>query len=182
MRRGINFIVFTLIVACPSVAVAQRRLPAAASGAVGGDLGVFIAREAGLGSGLSLDGFYEYYFTPRTSVRLGLGWANPSYDHDTNRRLRHLRVGGDVVSNWERGAIHPFAGAGLGVYFLQTTQNGESVGDSETRVGGAFFGGVEYFTSRTVALKGEARYALIKDLPGTNPDGLTLMVGIKKYF
>jgi hypothetical protein len=45
-------------------------------------------------------------------------------------------------------------------------------------------GGIEYFTSRTVSIKGELRYHIVSDiLNGSfNPDGAAITIGLKKYF
>jgi hypothetical protein len=180
-----HFILFSLALGLPTLAAAQARVPDTDSAAIGGDIGIFLPREEGMKSGLALDGFYEYYFTPRTSVRLGAGWMNPKFDTEEDDSLRAVRIGGDVVYNWEGGVVHPFAGAGLGIYFLQLRDNGDSLGDSETKLGGVLFGGVEYFTSRTLAIKGEARYHIVGDideLGGLNPGGLSLSIGVKTYF
>jgi hypothetical protein len=184
MIRSSNFIPFVAVLALawPAPAAAQRRVPAAESGALGGDVGIFIPRDEQLGTGPALEGLYEYYLSARTSVRLGLGWANPGFERRDDDTLRYLRVAGDVVYNWERGSIHPFAGVGLGVYFLQVKDNGESAGDSETKFGGTFFGGAEFFTSRTFAVKAEARYHIVTDVGGLDPDGLALTIGVKTYF
>jgi hypothetical protein len=72
-----NFILIALLAAMPATALAQGRVPATDSGAIGVDVGIFLARDADLNNGLAVEGFYEYYFTPRMSVRTGLGWANP---------------------------------------------------------------------------------------------------------
>ena len=68
-----------------------------------------------LGSGLALEGFYEYYLTSRFSVRTGLGWANPSFDREEDDSLRLFRVAIDVAHNWEGGTMHPFVGGGAGI-------------------------------------------------------------------
>lgn len=86
------------------------------------------------------------------------------------------------MRNWEGGTIHPFVGAGLGVYFIQERDNGQNFGDSHTKLGGNIFGGLEFFTSDTVSVKGEARYHIIDNINGLNPDGLVLTIGLKKYF
>ena len=182
MSRILNFIVFITVLVCPTVALAQRRMPATDAGAIGGDVGVFIARDELLDSGPTLEGFYEYYFEPRTSVRLGMGWANPGFDTEDEDSLRYVRVAGDLVFNWEGGAVHPFAGAGLGVYFLQEKDNGQNFGDSETKFGGTLFGGVEFFTSPTFSVKAEGRYHVITNVSRFNPDGFALTIGAKKYF
>lgn len=182
MRTSVkHFILTALLVALPSAALAQR-VPATDSGAIGGEVGLFLPRWDGLSTGPTLEGFYEYYFSPRQSVRIGLGWAEPENDNDERFSIRYLRVPIDFVYNWERGSVHPFVGAGLGIYFLQEKFEGESTGDSETKLGGTLFGGVELFTGRTTAVKLEGRYHAISDIRGFDPDGLSLTVGLKKYF
>lgn len=182
MRKSVqHFTLFVCLLLIPATASAQR-VPASDSGAIGGDVGVFIPRSETLDTGLVLEGFYEYYFTPRGSVRMGLGWANPSFAREHEDKLRTVRVAVDGVYNWEGGAVHPFVGAGLGIYFLQPKDNGESVGDSETKPGVTVFGGAEFFTSRTVSVKAEARYHAIGDVFGLNPGGLALTIGLKTYF
>lgn len=169
------------IVVLPSVALAQR-VPAADSGAIGGEVGLFLPREDGLDWGPALEGFYEYYLNARNSFRIGLGWTEPKFDFDDEDGFRIVRVPFDLVYNWERGAVHPFVGAGLGIYFIQGRDNGRSIGDSQTKLGGTLFGGVELFTARTVAVKLEGRYHAISNVGGYNPDGLSLSIGLKKYF
>ncbi len=171
-----------IVLAVPSLSLAQRRVPATESAAIGADVGLFMPREEALDAGPNLEGFYEYYFAPRTSVRIGLGWANPDFDREEDDSLRYVRIATDVVYNWEGGAIHPFVGAGLGVYFLQLRDNDRNLGDSEFKLGATIFGGAEFFTSRRVSVKAEARYHLISDLDSLNPDGLALTIGVKKYF
>jgi outer membrane protein with beta-barrel domain len=183
MRKSLlHFTLFVCLVLIPSTASAQRRVPAAESAAVIGDVGLFLPRSEALDAGPVLQGFYEYYFTPRGSMRLGLGWQNPSWAGRTDEHLRTVRVAVDGVYNWERGAVHPFVGAGIAIHFLQPRRNGESVGDSETKTGASFFGGVELFTGRTVSFKAEARYDALGEAFGINPDGLALTAGLKKYF
>ena len=183
MRSSLRqFILSACFLAVAASAAAQGRVPGTDSGAIGGEVGVLLPRSEALSSGAVLEGFYEYYFTPRTSVRVGLGWARLSYDRDDEDSLRTLRVPADIVYNWEGGQVHPFVGAGLGVYFVQPNENGESAGDSETKLGATILGCVEFFTGRTVAVKGEARYHLLGDAFGVNPGGLAATIGIKTYF
>lgn len=120
-----HFILTLILVASPSAAMAQR-LPATNSGAIGGDGGLFMGR---LSARPTLEGFYEYYFSPRNSLRIGLGWARPEVDQ------QYLRVPVDLVYNWEWGSMHPFGGAGLAIYFLQDKfWDGEIT--RETKLGG----------------------------------------------
>ena len=163
-------------------AAASAQTPQADSAAIGADIGVFLPKADGMKSGLDFGAFYEYYPTARTSIRLGGNWMNPKFDVEEDDSFRYFRIGGDIVYNWEGGSVHPFVGAGLGVYFLQQIDNGDSIGDSETKLGGTLFGGAEFFMSNTVSVKGEAKYHLISNINGFNPDGLSLTIGLKKYF
>ena len=51
-----------------------------------------------------------------------------------------------------------------------------------TKLGGTLIGGVEFFTSNTFAVKGEARYNVVQKSGAYNPSGLTLAFGVKSYF
>lgn len=175
-------IIAALLSLIPVMAEAQGRTPRTDSAAVGVDVGVFRPSEDALKPALSLDGFYEYYLSPRTSLRLGAGWTEPEFDFEPDESLRYIRVGGDLIYNWERGAIHPFVGAGLGIYILQPRENGNDRADSESKLGGVLLGGLEFFTSNTVSVKGEASYHIISDVNGFSPNGLKLTIGLKKYF
>lgn len=69
------------------------------------------------------------------------------------------------------------------MYFLQVRDNGRSFGQSDTEPGFNVGGGVEYFTARTVALKGEGRYHVIGDTrTGQDPSGRVFTGGLKKYW
>ena len=183
MKRLIRSSILAIVFALTPSYVHAQRTPHADTAAVGGDVGVFIPRDDALSWGPDLEGFYEYYITPRTSLRLGLGWMKPDFEGDNDVSLRYIRVGGDIVRNWEGGAIHPFVGGGLGVYFIQLRDNGHNVGDGDSKLGGNIFGGVEFFTSNTLSVKAEARYHLVENINGfINPDGLALTIGLKKYF
>jgi opacity protein-like surface antigen len=78
--------------------------------------------------------------------------------------------------------MHPFVGVGLGAFFLQPRDNGRSVGDSQNEAGMNLLGGIEFFTSRTLTLKGEARYQVVGSDVLPDAHGLTLSIGLKKYF
>lgn len=177
-----------LIVACAAMlaasapAWAQGRVPHASSGGVGGDVGVFLPKQDGMTVGPALEGFYEHYLTARDSIRIGAGWASPKVDREHSDSMRQIRLAFDVAHNWEGGAIHPYVGAGLGSYFLQQKDDGRNIGDSQTKLGGTIFGGVEYFTSRTFSIRGEARYHIVMKANGYDPSGLALSAGVKTYF
>jgi hypothetical protein len=171
-----------VVLVIPSAAFAQARMPHKDAGAIGGEVGVFLPSQDGMTTGPALEGFYEYYLTARDSVRMGAGWANPKFERESADSMRQIRVAVDLLHNWEGGAVHPFVGAGLGSYFLQEKDNGDSVGDSQTKFGGTVFGGVEFFTSKTFSVKGEARYHAVMKANGYDPSGLALTIGVKSYF
>jgi Outer membrane protein beta-barrel domain len=171
-----------LLFGASSPAWAQRRVPHKDSAAVGGEVGVFLPKQDGMKSGPALEGFYEYYMDARDSLRVGMGWANPKFERESSDSVRQIRVAVDLVHNWEGGSIHPFVGAGLGTYFLQTRDNGHNVGNSDTKLGGTIFGGLEFFTSDTFSVKGEARYHIVTKANGYDPSGLALTIGAKTYF
>lgn len=169
------------VLALPTSASAQGRIPHKDAGAVGGEVGVFVPRQDGMMTGPAIEGFYEYYLTARDSVRVGAGWANPKME-DVDYKVRQVRIAVDLLHNWEGGAIHPFVGAGLGTYFLQPRSNGTNLGDSATKLGGTILGGLEFFTSKTFSVKGEARYHVVAKSGAYDPSGFALTIGVKSYF
>jgi opacity protein-like surface antigen len=163
-------------------ASAQARVADQGMWAVGADAGVLISKEDIYDNALDLQGFAEYYLTPRVGIRMGAGWANPSVGQGDGDSVRQTRVTFDVTYNWEGGEMHPFVGLGLGAFFLQRRVNDESVGDSQNEAGMNLFGGVEFFTRRTLTVKGEARYQVVGSNVLPDAHGLTLSIGLKKYF
>ena len=116
------------------------------------------------------------------SLRTDFGITNPSFARESVDSLRQIPLRVDLNYNWEGGRWHPFVGTGVGAYFIQLKDNGESFGASETKAGFNVGGGLEYFTGRTVSLKGEARYHMIgKTTGGQDPSGLVFTGGLKKY-
>ncbi len=172
----------TLILGMPSAAWAQRRMPHADVNAFGAEVGFFVPRQSGMGTGADIDGSFEHYIDARDSVRLSIGWMRAQQNNDSTKNLRYIRAGGDLVHNWEGGKIHPFVGAGLGVYFLQPRVSGANNGDGTTKFGGNILGGLEFFTSKTFAVKAEARYHIVTKWNGYDPSGFALTIGVKSYF
>ena len=170
------------LLCAPTPAAAQRRMPHAGAGALGGEVGIFLPRQDTMTTGPAIGGFYETYLDARDSLRLGAEWQNPKVDVEHADSVRQVRIGGDLIHNWEGGAVHPFAGAGLGAYFLQPRDNGNSSGDSTTKFGGTLLAGAEFFTAKTFSVKGEARYNLVSKSNGYDPSGLALTIGVKSYF
>lgn len=149
---------------------------------IGGDVGVLVPTDP-LEPAVTLAAFVESYLSPRTSVRVAAGWADPGFDRDPSDTLHQVRLTFDLLYNWEEGVWHPFVGAGAGVYLVQETDRGRSVADRRSKGGINLGGGIEYFTRRTLTIKAEALYHFVAQgtLP-VDPSGLTLTIGLKRYF
>lgn len=166
-------------------AAAQERSPHTGSSAVGVDVGAFIPSDDVLDNALLVSVLLEHYVTPRVSLRTDFGLTDPSFRNNSSDSLRQVPLRLDVNYNWEGGKWHPFVGAGAGAYFLRFKDDGRAIGETEVKPGVNFGGGVEYFTGRTVSLKGEARYHLISRTTRggqQDPSGLVLTAGLKKYW
>jgi hypothetical protein len=170
--------------ALPVLATAQeRRVPHEGSTAVGLDVGTFIPSDDLFDDSLLVNILYEYYVTPRVSLRTAFSWTDPNFGGGSIQSLGQMPLRVDVNYNWEYGKWHPFVGTGVGAYFMQFKNNGESFGESETKVGLNAGGGIEYFLHRAVTLKGEARYHSIANVRGgRDPSGLAITGGLKTYF
>lgn len=162
---------------------AQTRVPDAQSMAVGIDAGMLWPGDF-LKPGPVVNGLWEYYLTPRTGIRTTLGWANPKHERDEEGdSQRQIKLALDLLYNWEGGKVHPFVTGGGGVWFLQEKDNGANFGESTHEPGLTFGGGLDYFVTRTATLKLEGRYDWVAVDDGRpNPSGISLTVGLKKFF
>jgi hypothetical protein len=172
----------------PALSGAQTQVPDEGMGAFGGEVGIYIPPDDDLDTGPTFGGFLEYYLTPRVGIRGLVGTAGNGVNDVDDVSLDHLRLLGTLLYNWERGKWHPFVGAGLGIYSVEVdTENDNDDDEADgTKAGFHLGGGIEYFVHRTVAVKGEALYhAVIADddeFFGLDPSGLSLTIGLKKYF
>lgn len=182
MRRLINLVCMISVLGGLAVLPAAAQVPDEQMLAVGADIGVLFPDDA-FENALTLDGFGEYYLTPRVSVRGLLGWASPGFEGRTEDHFRQVKLLFNAVYNWEFGVWHPFATAGAGAYFVRRLLDDRADPDGETRGGLNFGGGIEYFTNSLTTVKGEARWDIVSHPPGL-PDasGFTLTIGIKRYF
>lgn len=182
--RGHVAAVLTLLLAGLGTgrAVAQPRQPAEGAIAVGGAVGAFFPSDDTLATAPYFEGQFQYQFVPRVGVRFGVGYTNPDIRPESDDSLRQIRIGADLLYNWERGAWHPYVGAGLGAHLLQFKENGDDFGDGDSKVGGSVLGGVEYFVTRNTVVTGEARYQFAGEFRGVSPSGVLLAGGIKTYF
>jgi opacity protein-like surface antigen len=182
-RRVLGVLMLGSFMIWPGMAAAQERAPHAGSTAVGVDVGAFVPADNQLDNALVVSALLEYYLTPRVSLRTDFGLTDPGFTRESTDSLQQIPLRLDVNYNWEGGKWHPFVGAGVGAYFLQFKDNGHALGESETKPGFNVGGGIEYFTGRTVSLKGEARYHVIGNMrDGQDPSGLVLTGGLKKYW
>jgi outer membrane protein with beta-barrel domain len=182
-RRVFNVLMIGSCVMWPAVAMAQERAPHARSTAVGVDVGAFVPSSNQLDPAPIVSVLLEYYVTPRVSLRTNFGLTDPGFARESGDTLRQVPLRLDVNYNWEGGKWHPFVGAGAGAYFLRFRDNGRAFGDTEIKPGFNVGGGVEYFTGRTVSLKGEARYHRIDNTrAGIDPSGMVVTAGLKKYW
>jgi len=181
-RRVLGALILCSCVVSAKVATAQERAPHAGSTAVGVDVGAFIPKGSQLDNALIVNVLLEYYLTPRVSLRTDFGLTDPGFARESTDSLRQIPLRVDVNYNWEGGKWHPFVGAGVGAYFMQFKDNGQAIGESQTKPGFNLGGGIEYFTGRTVSLKGEARYHVIGNTGGLDPSGLVVTGGLKKYW
>jgi opacity protein-like surface antigen len=183
LKRVVGVLMLGSCIVWPEMALAQERAPHTGSSAVGIDVGAFVPSEDQLDTAPIVNALLEYYLTPRVSLRTNFGLTDPGFARESSDSLRQIPLRLDVNYNWEGGKVHPFVGAGVGAYFLTTKDNGRTLGDTETKPGFNLGGGVEYFTGRTVSIKGEARYHMIGNTrSGKDPSGLVLTGGLKKYW
>ena len=182
-RRILGVFMIGSCLVVPGIASAQERSPHTGSTAVGVDVGAFIPSADELESALIVNALFDYYVTPRVSLRTVFGLTDPGFSQESSDSLRQIPLRLDVNYNWEGGRWHPFVGTGVGAYFLQLKNNGRPAGDRETKFGFNLGGGVEYFLGPRVAVKGEGRYHMIEDAEsGFDPSGLGLSIGVKTYF
>jgi opacity protein-like surface antigen len=167
--------------ALPAPALGQP-VPDRGQVALGAEVGIFLPSDDQLDSSITGGGLMEVYLTPRVGVRGSVKAMRPEYDRGTDEQERQVRLGADVIYNWEGGRLHPFAGGGVGLHFLRFTDNGEGIGDTDTKLGASVLGGFEYFLNRAWTIKTEGRYQWVDDKPLVDPDGFAVTFGLKRYF
>ena len=178
----------------PQAAAAQAERPRENTIAIGADVG-FLASDTGdsdedqtLQSVTgTVDGFVEYYYTPRASLRVMYGWAAPQFESAPARTLRRHQLNVNFIYNWEFGRFRPFATLGGGGYFLSRREGGDLVGSSVIKPGGSLgWGGEFYF--RTFAVKSEMNVHILDEeknfpeLDGKTLTAFTWTFGIKVPF
>lgn len=174
-------ILLAVTLALPSRVHAQP-VPDTGQIAAGIDLGWFVPSDDQFDSSIAGGGYFEFYLTPRLGLRTGATAMRPAYVRGVEEQERQLRLGADLVYNWETGRVHPFVGAGVGWHLMRLYERGENIGPNHNKLGLSLLGGAEVFVSRAWAIKGEARYQWVADTPLVNPSGFALTAGLKRYF
>jgi hypothetical protein len=164
------------------LAAAAQPVPDTGQVAIGAEFGIFLPTDDRLATGLVGGGLIEVYAAPRLGIRGSVTAIRAGYDREDDDDERQIRLGVDAIYNWEFGAIHPFAGAGIGVHFLRFYRDGDNEGPNDTEFGWQALGGAEFFLNREWTVKAEGRYQWVADRPNLNPDGLALTLGLKHYF
>ena len=173
-----------ILVGTASEISAQTRVRTPDKGVIGYgfDAGVLFPDEE-FENTFAIDGFGEYYFTPRISARGMLAFASPGLDGRTEDHFRQMKLLFSGAYNWETGPWRPFATFGAGVYFVRLHLDGTTDPPGETRGGLNFGGGAEFIINNESAIKTELRWDVVShpfDLPDAT--GATLTVGYKRYF
>jgi hypothetical protein len=175
-------------------AAAQSADPRENTIAIGGGVG-FLASDNGtpdVGQTLqattgSVDAFFEYYYTPRASLRVMYGWASPRFESTARGSLRRQHLTFGFVYNWELGRLRPFVTVGGGAHFLTRRETGGEPDSRVNKPGGLLGWGGEYYF-RTFAVRSEMNVHILseeKSLPELNGKTLTAFTwtfGIKVPF
>jgi len=110
----------TLMLAFASPLFAQSNVQTPDKGVVGYgvDVGVLFP-DAAFENTLAIDGFGEYYVTPRVSIRGLIGFASPGVTGRTEDHFRQVKLLFSGTYNWPYGKWRPFAAVGAGAYFVR---------------------------------------------------------------
>ena len=153
--------------------------------AIGGSIGASVPTDASFKNGLEIAGTVEDYLTPRVSIR---GQVAGTWWDITGRGFtgttKPVIFDGNVVYNWERGAIHPYVTGGVGLYHYGF--DFAPVTGSANKAGVDLGGGVEFFATRRVTFTFEGLYHAVSSpvqspLASFESRFWTFSVGLKKY-
>jgi hypothetical protein len=166
-----SWTLFALILAAlwPQPAAAQSEHPRENTVAIGGGVG-FLASDNGtpdLAQTLqattgNVDAFFEYYYTPRASLRMMYGWASPQFESVLGGSLRRQHLAFTFTYNIELGRFRPFGSIGGGAYFLSRRDSGTEPDRKVTKPGGLLGWGGEYYF-RTFAMRTEMNVHILSE-------------------
>ena len=173
---------YALVAASPARAQAPRATPDRHVIGYGFDGGVLFPDES-FESTFTLDGFGEFYLTPRVSVRGMLAWASPGVDSRTEDHFRQVKLLFGANYNFVYKMMRPFAGGGAGAYFVRLKLDDSEDPEGETRGGIYFGGGSDFILNEESAIKVEFRWDAVSNPPDL-PDasGASITVGYKRFF
>jgi hypothetical protein len=156
--------------------------------AVGVSIGGSLASDASLSNGLEIAGNIETYLSPRVSLRGQVAWTTwDIVGRGFTGSVRPLVFDGNVVYNWEGGAWHPYATAGLGLYHYAFDIDGLPSGSHDNKFGADIGGGIEGFLTLHTTFTGEILYHAVQT-PAVGPIGAfesrfwSVRAGVKHYF
>ena len=190
MRKTVA--ILAMLVAClgsarPAIAQVERGpVPAPGMVGVGFTMSAAVPRDDTLQTGPQLGISADAYLTRRVSVRglFATSWMDVTR-HSFSGSSNPLTFNGSVVYNFEGGAVHPFLTGGMGVYHFRFQNN--DLSGSDTKIGGSFGGGAEWFVTRRDTIVGEFTYhaisgPVVTPMTSHNPSFWTIAGGYKKYF
>src|SRR5262245_11181618 len=97
MRHVISgAIVLGVIAAAPVAASAQERVPHTGTPAVGVDFGFILPSDDQLDTTMNVGALFEYYLTPRVSLRTGFGIADSEFANNEINSLRQVPLRMDL--------------------------------------------------------------------------------------
>jgi hypothetical protein len=195
MRARFTFVSAALIVAISAGSVAgqqrsresRRPVPDTGMVGIGGSVGIAPPTETSFTNGPALTFNGEGYVSPRVSVR---GQLSGAWWDITGRgftgTVQPVALDGNVVYNWEGGAVHPFITGGIGLYHYRFNEGGTT--GTANKPGVNVGGGAEFFTNRHTTVTAEALFHAT-NRPVTSPATTyndarfwTLTAGLKRYF
>ena len=171
---------FVMLGPIVSLAATPSTAPKTDDMAVSGNLGFALPFDGDFDSfAPAITGTFEYYTTPRISWRGMLSFTSFTADLSGDPKVDSAFINANFVYNWELGAIHPFATAGIGVY-SNNGSNGLPPEFDETVFGVNAGGGIEWFLGPRWGLKFEGS---MHGLTGEDPNTFLLgTAGVMFWF
>jgi hypothetical protein len=179
-KTPILFAMLVMLVPIVSLAATPSTAPKTDDMAVSGNLGFAVPFDGPFESvEPAITGTFEYYTTPRISWRGLVGFTSFTADLPGDPKVDSTFLNANFVYNWERGTIHPFATAGIGVY-SQSGSHGAPPEFDETVFGVNGGGGIDWFLGSRWGLKFEGG---LHGLTGEDPNVFFLgTVGVMFWF
>jgi hypothetical protein len=160
--------VFVMLIPIVSLAATPSTAPKTGDMAVSGNLGFSVPFDGPFDSvEPAITGTFEYYTTPRISWRGLVGYTSFNGTGSGDPKVNSTFLNANFVYNWERGKIHPFATAGIGVYSNSGSPSLPPDFD-ETVFGVNGGGGIDWFLGPRWGLKFEgSMHAVMGEDPNT---------------